>query len=283
MLLKKLLPVVAASCFLANAVAAQDTTTAQENAFDDGLRYGTLSTRSTDRRLIFTFLLGGESRPSYFGSGDNEGIVKFSPNLLSLNLGQLQLGDEADAFDDDPNDFPLGLVLGASFRYIGDREAADHPELTGMQDLDAALEVGGKIGYAWPKVEAFADVRYGVTGHKSWVGELSAYYVARPADKFVLRFGPRLLFGTDRYTSTYFGVTPAEAAASAFNAYNAGGGLVSAGVEMIGTYQISDRWWLEGRARWDKLQGDAASSPIVVDDEMLTVSLGLRRAFVLDF
>ncbi len=281
----KFLAALTATCLITHAAGAQDQETpAQEAAKKvDGLTYGSLSTRSSNRKLIFSFLLGGESRPGYFGSNENIGIVKASPNLLALSFGKLRLGEEGDAFDDDPNDFPLGAVVSTSFRFISDREASDYPELAGLEDLDSALEVGGKFGYVWPRVEAFADIRYGVTGHKSWVGELSSYYVARPADKLVLRVGPRLLFGTERYADTYFGVSPAEATTSAFPAYSAGGGLVSAGVEVIGTYQLGRQWWLEGRARWDKLQGDAANSPIVSDDEMLTVSLGIRRAFVLDF
>ncbi|MEY8841102.1 MipA/OmpV family protein [Cribrihabitans sp. XS_ASV171] len=272
-------------CLITQAASAQEQKdpASTEPEILDGMSYGSLSTRSSDRKLIFTFLLGGESRPGYFGSDDNIGIVKASPNLAALSFGRLELGDEVDAFDDDPNDFPLGVVVSTSFRFISDREAADYPELAGLEDLDSALEVGGKFGYVWPSVEVFADVRYGVTGHKSWVGELSSYYVARPADKLVLRVGPRLLFGTDRYADTYFGVSPAESVTSAYPAYSAGGGLVSAGIEVIGTYQLGRQWWLEGRARWDKLQGDAANSPIVSDDEMLTVSLGIRRAFVLDF
>ena len=57
------------------------------------------------------------------------------------------------------------------------------------------------------------------------------------------------------------------------------------GLEAIATYQLGDEWWLEGRARWERLQGDAADSPIVEQgqDDMLTFSIGFRRALSLDF
>ncbi|MEM1428017.1 MAG: MipA/OmpV family protein [Pseudomonadota bacterium] len=257
------------------------------NAFADAALSGqTLSTQGEkDRRAIFTLLLGAESRPGYFGAEDNIIVPRFSPNIAALNFGQLSFGDQADALDEDPNDRPLGFGVGGSFRFITERSSDDYDELDGLDDVDFSLEVGALIGYVWPNVEAFGALRYGVVGHESWVGELGAYYVARPTDDIALRIGPRFLFGSDRYTDTYFGVTEDEAAESDFEAYDPDGGLVSAGVEVIATYQIGRQWWLEGRARWDQFQNDAADSPIVEQGatDQGTLTIGVRRAFVLDF
>jgi len=247
---------------------------------------GTLSSQGMrDRRLVFTILLGAESRPEYFGSEDNRGVLRFSPNVLAVSFGDLRVGDEEDAFDEDPNDRPLGFFAGPSFRFVTDRSADDYGELEGLEDIDATLEVGAQVGYIWPNVEAFGQLRYGLGGSESWVGEIGAYYVARPGDRFAVRIGPRLLFGSDEYSDTYFGVSSDEAAASGFEEYDPEGGLVSAGVEMIATYQLGETWWLEGRARWDQFQDDAADSPIVEQGatDQGTVSIGVRRAFVLNF
>jgi outer membrane scaffolding protein for murein synthesis (MipA/OmpV family) len=238
-----------------------------------------------DRRLVFTALLGVESRPEYFGSEDNTLVPKFSPNLLALNFGPVDVGPDRPLADDDPLRLPLGFGIGGSFRYISSRSDDDFDELDGLDDIDGALEIGATVGYVWPSLEAFGQLRYGVTGHESWVGEVGAYYVTRPVDDFALRIGPRLLFGSDGYTDTYFGVDADEAAASDFEEYDPDGGLVSAGVEVIATYRIGQRWWLEGRARWDQYQDDAGDSPIVEQgaQDNGTVSIGVRRAFVLDF
>lgn len=289
---------VLAAALLAMATlpaVAQDATTPDTmpslsfgpNAFADAALSGqTLSTQGEkDRRAIFTLLLGAESRPGYFGAEDNIIVPRFSPNIAALNFGQLSFGDQADALDEDPNDRPLGFGVGGSFRFITERSSDDYDELDGLDDVDFSLEVGALIGYVWPNVEAFGALRYGVVGHESWVGELGAYYVARPTDDIALRIGPRFLFGSDRYTDTYFGVTEDEAAESDFEAYDPDGGLVSAGVEVIATYQIGRQWWLEGRARWDQFQNDAADSPIVEQGatDQGTLTIGVRRAFVLDF
>ncbi|MEM7074922.1 MAG: MipA/OmpV family protein [Pseudomonadota bacterium] len=243
------------------------------------------ATGTRKRKLIFTALLAAEGRPAYFGADETIPFPRISPNVLSVSFGALQYGDEDASFDDDPNLRPMGLGFGPSLRYITSRRASDNAELTGLNDIQDAFEVGAQVFYVWPNVETFAALRYGLWGHESWVGELGGYYVLRPGNDFAFRFGPRLLYGTDRFADTYFGVTPAEALASSFSAYDPDGGLVSAGLEMIATYQLSRKWWLEGRVRWDRLQGDAAGSPIVAQgsEDMFTFSIGFRRAFELSF
>jgi len=245
---------------------------------------GTLSSQSArDRGLVFTVLLGAESRPAYFGSEEQVAVPQFRPNVAALSFGRIQTGD--DDIGDDPLERPLGFAFGPSFRFIGERSSDDHDELDGLEDIDPTLEIGAQVGYIWPNVEAFGQLRYGFGGSEAWAGELGAFYVTRPAEGFALRVGPRLLFGSDRYSETYFGVTSAESAASGLAEYDPEGGLVSAGVQVVATYRLGDQWWLEGRARWDQFQDDAADSPIVEQGarEQGTVSIGVRRAFVLEF
>jgi outer membrane scaffolding protein for murein synthesis (MipA/OmpV family) len=244
---------------------------------------GTLSTQGRERRFVFTALVGAQSQPSYFGADENEVVPLFRPNVLAFDFGRLEGGD--GDLSDDPLERPLGFAFGPSFRFVGERTADDHDELTGLDDIDATFELGAQVGYIWPSVEAFGQLRYGFGGSEAWVGEIGAYYVTRPADNFALRIGPRFLFGTDDYTETYFGVTADEAATSGLAEYDPEGGLLRAGVEVIATYRLGEQWWLEGRARWDQFQDDAADSPIVQQGarDQGTVSIGVRRAFVLEF
>ncbi|MEE4120786.1 MAG: MipA/OmpV family protein [Paracoccaceae bacterium] len=292
----RLCPALAGACVLAATVAlaapgsAQqaESSTAPATAPSFGAEVpsvadGTLSTQGRDRRLVFTVLLGAQTRPVYFGANETEVAPLFRPNVLAFDFGRIDLGDGALA--DDPLERPLGFAFGPSFRYIGDRNADDHDELAGLEDIDATFELGAQVGYIWPSVEAFGQLRYGFGGSEAWVGELGAYYVTRPADNFALRIGPRLLFGTDDYSDTYFGVSADEAAASGLSEFDPDGGLLRAGVEVIATYRLGEQWWLEGRARWDQFQDDAADSPIVRQGarDQGTVSIGVRRAFVLEF
>ena len=268
---------------------AQDAIPASDTASADARKPLSSSTQSgsmPERKFVFSLLMGGQVQPDYFGSRDMELRPAFRPNFLLLSLGEhTRFGGKTDFNDDDPLDRPLGFTVGASFNYISSRKSSDHSELFGLQDVDGSVEIGGAVGYVWPNAETFATLRYGVTGHKSFVGEVGAFWVTRPAKKLVFRVGPRLEFGSDGFADTYFGVTPAEAAASQFNAYNPDGGLYSAGLDMIATYQLNKRWWLEGRLRWQKLVDDAADSPIVLagDDDVVIFTLGVRRTFTINF
>lgn len=96
--------------------------------------------------------------------------------------------------------------------------------------------------------------------------------------------GPRALFGDAEFTDTYFGVSSSEA--SALNpAYDAEGGLVSVGAEIVMTYQINDDWGIETGLTWDRYMNDAADSPIVENGRRddLGARVGLTRNIQLGF
>ncbi len=225
------------------------------------------------RAFAFTLRGGAAVSPAYFGSDEYELGPDFGFSLHRLRFGPFDIGS------DDPNFVATGFGLRGSFRYIGERSASDYSELEGLEDVDAALELGLGVSYSQRNYELFGDLRYGVVGHESLVGELGADLILHPSDRLELRAGPRLLIGSDDYAATYFGVTAAEAAASDFAAYDAEGGLLSAGVELGATYALTDRWGLDGAVGWERLLNDAADSPITTEDDQFTARLGLTRRF----
>ncbi|WP_170067106.1 MipA/OmpV family protein [Roseovarius confluentis] len=223
--------------------------------------------------LSFSAGIGGIYQPEYFGSDDYEADVTGGFKFGHLKIGRLEFGDP------DPNAVDLGWRPRGSLRVIRERDSSDHVELTGLRDVDFSLEIGGGVGYTAENFQAFADVRYGVVGHESWVGELGADAIFRPSDDWTVTVGPRVLWGADDYTSTYFGVTPAEAGLSAFPAYAPGSGIVSAGIEVGAQYELSQNWYLDGTLAWNRYVGDAADSPIVQDDDSFQLSLIAMRRF----
>ena len=231
--------------------------------------------------LIFTLGAGVSATPEYFGSEDYEVGPDFSLGFGYVNLAGRGIGNP------DPTNPGYGFGFRGSFRYVGERETGDYPELAGLDDVDASYELGGGIGYRSTNLDAFADLRYGIGGHDSFVGELGADAKMHPTDRLTLTLGPRVLIGSDDYAATYFGVTPAEAAASggAISAYDADGGVLSAGLELGATYDVSDKWGIEGAVTWDRLTGDAESSPVVEqgDRDQYGLKIGVTRLITLDF
>ncbi len=205
---------------------------------------------------VLTLGLGAAFAPDYQGS-DDYGLGptgRFS--IENFRLGRFSFGTPAPGDDQ-------GFSVDGSFRIRGGRDSGDHSEIAGLDDIDTAVELGLGLRYGAPGYRAFANVRYGLTGHESLVGEVGADAVVRPNDRLTLTAGPRVLFGSDGYTDTYFGISGDEAAASGLAAYDPGGGLVSAGVELGMYYRFDENWGLRGTIGYDRLMGDAADSPIV--------------------
>lgn len=63
--------------------------------------------------------------------------------------------------------------------------------------------------------------------------------------------------------STYFGVNAPQSAASGYRVFSAGGGLKSIGFESKLRYLINRKWTLQGTVGYQRLVGNAASSPLV--------------------
>ena len=236
-----------------------------------------VAAEAQDNRLVFRLGGGVASDPAYFGSDEAVLGPDFAFSFAYANVAGFEFGDP-DAYA--PSS---GFGVGLSFRYIGERSAENYPELAGLETVDAAIELGVSASYAGPGYEVFGAVRRGFGGHEGIVAEVGADAIFRVDDQLVLTAGPRLLAGDETYAATYFGVTAAEAAASAFPAYAPSGGLISAGIEVGMDYRFAPDWSLYATARWDKLQGDAADSPIVRDDTQVSLSLGVTRVFDFSF
>ncbi|MBQ2260242.1 MAG: MipA/OmpV family protein [Loktanella sp.] len=211
--------------------------------------------------------LGVQSAPSYFGADSNELGPDGSFSLEQLDYNGLSMGG-GDA---------VGFGFGGSLRYIGARKASDYSELEGLNDIDAALELGGGLRFATPGFRAFANLRYGIGGHESLVADFGGDFIQPLSAQWELRAGPRALWGSEDYAQTYFGVTAAEAMNSDFAAYDAGAGLISAGLQASLAYQVTPDWGIVGTIRYDELQGDAADSPIVQNKDQVTAGVVVTR------
>ncbi|TNC63546.1 MipA/OmpV family protein [Rubellimicrobium roseum] len=225
-------------------------------------------------RLAFTFGAGIEAVPGYFGSDELAPGFDLSLRAPFLSFGGVRLGrDDAAARSQ-------GLGFRGSFRYVPERNGEEYEELAGLPEIDTSFELGGGLSYAQPGWEAFAVARYGLGGHESWVGELGLNLVAQPTERLGFRAGPRVLFGSEDYADTYFSVPDGT---PGFEGFDAEGGLLSAGIEAVSTYALTESWGLRGRIRYERLLNDAADSPITQEDDQFTASLLVTRRFVFEF
>lgn len=217
--------------------------------------------------------IGPQGKPGYFGAEDTVISPTGSFNLERLQLGGLTVGgSEAQ-----------GLGFGGSLRFVSARSADDFDELTGLADIDASVELGGGVRYYGPGYSLFADLRYGVIGHESLVGEIGGDLIYQPTDQVTLRVGPRMFWGSDDYAQTYFGVTAEEAVTSSFDAFDASGGILSAGVKAEASYRFNDDWGVTGTVRYDQLRDAAADSPITQTTDQVSASVVITRKVTFGF
>ena len=225
--------------------------------------------------ISFELGVAGKMTPRYFGASK----LALTPVPL-FRLKRLEL----------PNGFTIGggsdegFSLSPSIDVIGKRSTKDSPELTGLNTINTAVELGVEAKYQMGNFRVMGAVRHGLGGHKGVRGELGADVIAKAGDQWTFHGGPRLNFGNSKFTNTYFGVTAAEASAL-YPATTTSGGLYSAGLEAGVRFQVDNNWAVEAGAGWSRLTGDAAKSPITAQGSknQYSASFGIVRRFDIGF
>lgn len=154
------------------------------------------------------------------------------------------------------------LVLGPAINLEGSRKASDVG--ANLPKVGFTIEVGAFAQYAIS--ESFrlrSEVRKGIGGHRGWIGNIGADFVKRDGDKWLFSVGPRVTLSNSKYQQAYFGVSPSVSQISGLPAYQADGGVTAVGVASGYLRQFSPRWGISTYAKYDRLVGDAAQSPIV--------------------
>lgn len=222
---------------------------------------------------------GAQLQPDYVGADR----TRLSP-LFHVNIAR---GSNLFGFGA-PDDRPgIGVVSthGFTFGPAGNIEGARKDSDVGapVGDVPRTIEAGAFAQYYAGKSFRFrAELVKGINGHKGLVGTVGADRIWRDGDRYVFSIGPRVLFSDARYQRAYFGVSPAASLASGLPTYRPGGGIYGVAVASGMSYALNNRWGLFGYARYERLVGDAARSPIVRDygsRNQLSAGIGLNYTF----
>jgi len=214
--------------------------------------------------------------PSYEGS---DSYVAYPFPSVRFHALRLKNGYELGGGDEQ------GLSLFPSFRYVGRRSFNSDDALFGLPDVDPSLELGAGFSYRIDNFRAFLELRYGVIGHNGFVGETGIDWISKPLDKLTVTVGPHLSFASEKYMNTYFGVSPNEALRAGVAGHELSAGLKTIGISSSARYKLDRKWTIEGRAKWDRLVGEAGSSPVTSlgDQNQYSFSIGLTRKFSIGF
>ena len=231
----------------------------------------------------WTVSVGVEARaiPSYDGSSN--------ALLLPFPLFSVRPAGTPAAFRSPRDGFGFGILdsgsfqAGASFKVKVPRTESSDSDLRGLGDIGWTLEAGAFAQY-WPAdwLRTRVELRQGIGGHHGLVSDLTADVVVPVTKQLTLSGGPRMTLATAAATSPYFGITPAQSAASGLPVYDAGGGLRSIGAGAQARYQWSPQWATHMFVEYERLSGAAANSPLVTQRgsrDQIQVGIGLTYSF----
>jgi MipA family protein len=188
--------------------------------------------------------LGGQIKPKFVGSDESQ--------ILPLFDFDLARGTEPYAFEAPDDSFGIrlfskgGFSAGPAANIQSKRKNSDVGADVGK--VSTTVEVGGFVQYqAGKSIRLRGDLRKGIGGHDGLVGSFGADYVWRDGDKYVFSIGPRVL----------------AALATGLPTYRPNGGIYALAATSGLSYQFDSRFGLFGYARYERLVGDAADSPII--------------------
>jgi len=173
--------------------------------------------------------------------------------------------------------------LGPVGQLRSGRSEANEPALRGLGRVRWTVEAGIFAEYWWvPWLRSRAEVRQGFGGHHGIVSDLMLDAVIPVTGQLTMSGGPRVTFASTRATSPYFDINALQSALSGLPMFNARGGVHSFGVGTQARYRWTPQWATHAFVEYERLTGDAAKSPLVVQRgsaNQLTFGLGATHSF----
>ncbi len=204
--------------------------------------------------------VGAQIYPSYPGSDDFDVGPMFDIDRAR--------GDTPFEFEaaDESFGFPViragGFELGPAVNLEGSRKAKDIG--ADLPKVKFSVEPGAFASYNLSdSFRVRGELRKGVTGHKGWIGTAGADFVVRDRDEWLFALGPRITWSNNRYQDAWFGISTADALATGLPAYDPGSGIQAVGATASFETQFNEQWGIATYAKYDRLVGDAADSPLV--------------------
>jgi outer membrane protein len=204
--------------------------------------------------------LGAQLKPGYPGADGH--------SLRPLVDVSVSRGSRPFAFEAPDESFGPSLIghgglgIGPALNFQASRTAKKVG--AALDKVPFTFEAGAFVQYAFgPKFRVRAELRKGLGGHDGWTGQAGADFVARDGDDWLFSVGPRVTVSDGRYHRAYFGVTAPEALRTGLAPYRPGGGIQAVGATAGFLKQLTPRFGLYSYAKYDRLVGDAANSPVV--------------------
>lgn len=136
--------------------------------------------------------------------------------------------------------------------------------LHGMGDVKGSATALALVGYSvlpWLDLVAYAEQPLSARGNGARYG-LDASAKVLQAVQDTMTLSASLSAGDGRYMQTYYGVSPVQAANAGYAAFAPKAGVYQLEATLSHQHRFSNAWSLTGQLGVQRLQGDAAKSPL---------------------
>lgn len=218
----------------------------------------------------WTVGLGAGVAPDYEGSEDYELVPLWNikaANLYDPNTYVQVVGPKLNSNFLAHSNFRLGL----SGQYVPERDDVDNSQVDNLRAGDDGILIGLLAGYDFKlsgnRVLGFEiDARYDVQDEIGGLLTLRMNYVAPiGGSSWRFRGGVESTYASEDYMSEFFGINAADSARSGLRTFNADADFKDIGVSANLTYNFTPAWSMTGTAKYTRLLGDAADSPVTDD------------------
>lgn len=222
-------------------------------------------------------------KPKYEGSDEYDVygfpviIPQFGGSVLGDRL-KIRGADDVRYRLFESNGFEVGPLAGYAFG----RDEDDGDLLRGLGDVDDGIVLGAYAGYRLGIVLLDVSYHHIVSGDDTGYQIRFGGEIEQPiSSNAVITARVGGTFADDNYMDTYFGISGAQAASSVagLSMYETSSGIKDVHVELGTRIDLTDRWQIRAGARYGRLVGDAADSPIVESENQFSGYLGAAYRF----
>lgn len=222
-------------------------------------------------------------RPAYDGADTQRGelvpVIRYfgEPWFVRSTQGVLEGGVRTQ--------LAPGLHAGAQLAYEPGRKRRESAflETRGISDLDVGASIGAQVEWDYKigpaPITLLGRVRQHTESDRGAQADLRLSVGVFQRGRFAAGVFTQATWANAKSTRSFYGVTPAQSAASGLPAYAPGGGLLFGSFGVLWSVDLTPEWVIVGSTEARHLRGDAKESPLAERSSNYYSSVGLAYRF----